>query len=97
MFSRRDKSASVSSSAASTSAGSTIAAPGGKEATTANAGTPDSAELEQETEAIAPEDGPEGESDAGKLRQLLSVLKKVVGVKVRPAVPFRCSLSAGTP
>ena len=61
-----------------------MAAPGGKEATTAaNAGTPDSAELEQETEAIAPEDGPEGESDAGKLRQLLSVLKKVVGVKVR--------------
>ena len=45
--------------------------------------TVDESNLNNETEQIAPEDGPEGESEAGKLRQLLSVLKKVVGVKVR--------------
>ena len=42
----------------------------------------ETAALNGQTEAIAPEEGPEGESDAGKLKQLLSVLKKVIGVKV---------------
>lgn len=38
-------------------------------------------QLAQETETIDVADGPDAESDAGKLRQLLAVLKKVIGVK----------------
>lgn len=47
----------------------------------------DETALNGQTEAIAPEEGPEGESDAGKLKQLLSVLKKVIGVKVGSSFP----------
>lgn len=49
----------------------------------------DESSINGQTEAIAPEEGPEGESDAGKLKQLLSVLKKVIGVKVRPPAGAR--------
>lgn len=53
----------------------------------------DESTINGQTEAIAPEEGPEGESDAGKLKQLLSVLKKVIGVKV--CVYEWCGLAPG--
>lgn len=53
--------------------------------------------LALETESITPEDGTDVESDAGKLRQLLGVLKKVVGVKVS-STPAPClSVSLALP
>ena len=44
--------------------------------------TLDDSELPNETESLTPEEGSDQESDTGKLKQLLSVLRKVVGVKV---------------
>jgi len=43
--------------------------------------TIDGEQLAQETESLTPEEGADVESDAGKLKQLLGVLKKVIGVK----------------
>ncbi|CAD6586329.1 MAG: hypothetical protein CYPHOPRED_003515 [Cyphobasidiales sp. Tagirdzhanova-0007] len=43
--------------------------------------TLDDSELPNETESLTPEEGSDQESDTGKLKQLLSVLRKVVGVK----------------
>lgn len=34
------------------------------------------------TESITPDESPEAQTDAGKLKQLLGILRKVVGVKV---------------
>jgi hypothetical protein len=57
----------------------------------------DESTINGQTEAIAPEEGPEGESDAGKLKQLLSVLKKVIGVKVRLSVSSAWMASPDVP
>ena len=50
-----------------------------------SAETLDDSELQNETESLTPEEGVDQESDTGKLKQLLGVLRKVVGVKVTDA------------